>query len=73
MDKIYSYAWIHFSGIEPDASLQWKLVSIRFENTHLWQTPVVPIAIYREIQCFGDSLRFDPHFLCLVEQLKPFP
>ena len=27
-----------------------------------WGTPVVSIALYRKMQSFGATLKFDPHF-----------
>ena len=38
---------------------------IRMHYTHSL-TPVVSIALYRKMQSFGATLKFDPHFLCLM-------
>ena len=31
-----------------------------------WRTPEVSIGLYRKMQSFGATLKFDPHFLRLM-------
>ena len=55
-------------GIESHASPLWKTVSITPECIIIipWLAPVVSIALYRKMQSFGATLKFDPHFSRLM-------
>ena len=62
--KNCGYFSTQFYGIESHASPLLKTESITSECILPipWQTPVVSIALYRKMQSFGATLKFDTHF-----------